>query len=159
VMSGITAYVVTKGEYSDYRIKRVFLSKPDAERYLAVETENGAKYDYWVMEEFDITDLEEPTILYKTTCHITSGESAKIWSSREVIWGPLPKDLKLGLGPLHAVGEYVWERGPQRYPNRIHFDVTELDEKRATKIATDMAIQVGLEFDATWQRLVKERDG
>lgn len=46
-----TAYVITSGEYSDYRVDRVYLDKGEAQAY--VDRRNGDREEYYV-EEFQI---------------------------------------------------------------------------------------------------------
>lgn len=48
-------YVVTRGEYSDYRIECVFSNREAAEKYCAVHWDNGYG-DTPMIEEYDVED-------------------------------------------------------------------------------------------------------
>ena len=61
-----TVYIVTAGEYSDYRIERVFLDKDKAYKYCELMG-NRNRYDDYNVEEYDTSDddlkfLDECTV-------------------------------------------------------------------------------------------------
>lgn len=51
-------YVVTEGEYSDYHIEGVFLTKEAAEKYMKLHC--YGKYDYPEVEEYETMDEHYP---------------------------------------------------------------------------------------------------
>lgn len=49
-------YVVTEGEYSDYRIRKVFLDKEKAEKYIEIAYRTRASLDDCTIEEYETSD-------------------------------------------------------------------------------------------------------
>lgn len=64
-----TVYIVTAGEYSDYRIERVFLDKDNAYKYRDLM---NSKYDDYRVEEYDTSDDD---IKFSDECTVFEGKT------------------------------------------------------------------------------------
>lgn len=118
-------YIVTCGEYSDYRIERVFTDYKKAEQYIALQNRNPDGYqDEWNLECYSTSDdiLEgEIKVYYLYTFSFRDG-GARIDSVRIV--GYKKKEFL----PYLFGSEWL-----------VSFELTleEEDEEKALKIAQD----------------------
>lgn len=74
-------YIITSGEYSDYHIKRVFLSREKAISYLnRVEQDS---YDNYNIEEFELDDDKSFEIMHyvEMTCHEEHDGEVRVFTS------------------------------------------------------------------------------
>ena len=109
-------FVVTTGEYSDYRIERVFSTRKKALEYL------DTKDDEYTLEVFDLDEpIDRKTQIYEISFEL---DKKKVWNVRTT-WDVRYKDT------IHIGGRY--------FNNRKTLDIyVESDSrKRALKIASE----------------------
>lgn len=109
-------FVVTRGEYSDYRIERVFSTRKKALEYL------DTKDDGYTLEVYDLDDpIERKTQIYEISFEL---DKKKVWSVRTMC------DVRYK-DTIHIGGRY--------FNNRKTLDIyVESDSrKRALKIASE----------------------
>ncbi len=109
-------FVVTSGEYSDYRIERVFSTRKKATEYL------DTKDDEYTLEVFDLDEpIERKTQIYEISFEL---DKKKVWNV-SIAFDKRYKDM------IHIGGRY--------FNNRKTLDIyVESDSrKRALKIASE----------------------
>ncbi len=126
-------YIITSGEYSDYRINAVFLDKENAELY--IERANGGE-DRWQecgIEEWDV-DEEVPFFgtVYSEHAEIFPDQDAHFWASGSW-YEPIDKS---GIEVRISEGR-----------NRIFISVKGLDEQRVKKVLSERVANVRAEYD------------
>ena len=118
-------YIVTCGEYSDYRIERVFTDYKKAEQYIALQNRNPDGYqDEWNLECYSTSDdiLEgEIKVYYLYTFSFRSGEA--IIESVRIVGYPMKKFFQYRFGSDQLLG--------------FKITLEEEDEEKALKIAQD----------------------
>ncbi len=97
-----TAYVVTQGSYSDYRIVKVFLDKERAQRFLDIFSKSS--YDEVFIEEYEVEEREaKPLYVSVLKWYSISNESvfkikefadtdvdSNYQSNSSIYWGGFP---------------------------------------------------------------------
>lgn len=101
-------YVITRGEYSDYGIERIFSTREAAEKYCAVDKDN---YDSPMIEEWDLEDGSDilcPNV-YKAIFFMESYHdyeySIKYSSTPYML--DIQKDRKLTYGVIKGISGYI----------------------------------------------------
>lgn len=80
-------YVVTRGDYSDYGIEKIFTTRDAAEKYCAIDTDI---WDTPMIEEWDVEDGSDIQIdkIYKAVkCHVLKSGKLNI---DETLYGTSP---------------------------------------------------------------------
>ena len=109
-------FVVTSGEYSDYRIERVFSTRKKALEYL------DTKDDGYTLEVFDLDEpIERNTHVYKISFEL---DKKKVWNV-SIVWDKRYKDM------IHIGSRYFNNR------NTLDIYVESDSRKRALKIASE----------------------
>ena len=101
-------YVITRGEYSDYGIERIFNTREAAEKYCAVDRD---EYDSPMIEEWNLEDGSNiicPNI-YKAIWFAERyhGFSFEIKYSDKPFMRDIQKDRKVKFGRISGISGYI----------------------------------------------------
>ena len=101
-------YVVTRGEYSDYSIEKVFLDKEKAEKYAELYEKTNRYADNVNVEEYTIFDdsfdcnLTEPIEFYVQYIDLESGKLG--WNGKEKVLSSATSFCEIVYGDMLKAG-------------------------------------------------------
>lgn len=133
-MSKPKVYIVTRGEYSDYYIEKVFSTREAAEKYVAIDS---GKDDEPQIEEYDLEDGSNIRIdrMYKAVFF----QVLKRWDGTEYVvfemkygTSPFPSDICVG---RKADSGAVY-KGISGYIS-VNKNMTEADKEKVEKMVFD----------------------
>lgn len=84
-MSNKTIYIVTEGEYSDYRICAVFDNKELAQKYIKATTSNSRWSDEKEIEEWPLNELKKGYKFFAVNMGKNGNSTVE---EANCIWGP-----------------------------------------------------------------------
>ena len=101
-------YVITRGEYSDYDIERIFSTREAAEKYCAMDNN---EYYTPTIEEWDLEDGSNIVCsnVYKAIWFVERyyGLSFKIVYSNKPFMRDIQKDRKVKFGCISGISGYI----------------------------------------------------
>lgn len=109
-MSEQTAYIVTKGSYSDYGIVAVFLDRSIAQAFVDSHNRTESPYYHAAIEEWDVqTEAPHPITVHRFS---VNGDDLQTWDTVE--WSHEFEGI--GEATASIRGGKVWAYGQGRTP-------------------------------------------